>query len=668
MAVGSPDREVEVRPPRRKEAMAIRFIGENPLSRDESGAPRCRIGTVFPRSRTVVTLPGIHATQRMAYIDAVNEERKRLGRPPLSEQEQLEEWEDSVDLILQDDLILIRPNPQNMAIAFEADELLQEFVPKSRIKFLHVRNTAVRQAIKQRGECWRISPLPRCPEEMSRLIACSRIAISGRPIYYYNNATGTRFLTYQDFTCLAMLSDDELRAHLIEISELLGRYNRTGHAEVELFEADNRISPADFAQQAFREMNADQLRQIHRALAKKFQAAVAGEFQHDDLGDPQWRNRMCAALTSQGEEAVSEEAMLGLSSEFHMQIEWVPGGRIEQGELIFDTELELKASDRRPRDQRPRGFIFNFLREYGDIEYINIGRVIGSLSRRRPAPSTAAGGRGVYIVEVKLRGEPKEMVRIIRMQKWSVREHLNEGKPLLDSIVETEDYTEYTLDRRLGCRQLGMNLPARLTARKIEEIYDGPRKELIGTPIWSPYFERDYIRGVATDKIPLWKFDDESFAARFARMLGRAAAPNIIVGRCDSGGHAIFDDGDEVVLENAGNGTEELVVTDHTGTFTDYLGDLFRLAEEYAQPVRSRASGLRDAGQFAEIYIASFIGRFREVQEEYRKRWHAFDMLFSHRRRDEGGSFAYRWERILRRLDATDATALGEAIRAKCGL
>ena len=50
---------------------------------------------------------------------------------------------------------------------------------------------------------------------------------------------------------------------------------------------------------------------------------------------------MYAALIGEDEKTASEESLLGLSSEFFMQIEWLPGGRIEEGELIFDTVFEL---------------------------------------------------------------------------------------------------------------------------------------------------------------------------------------------------------------------------------------------------------------------------------------------------------------------------------------
>ncbi len=47
----------------------------------------------------------------------------------------------------------------------------------------------------------------------------------------------------------------------------------------------------------------------------------------------------------------------------------------------------------------------------------------------------------------------------------------------------------------------------------------------------------------------------------------------------------------------------------------------------------------------------------------YRKRRRAFDTLFKHCKYDPAGSFAYRWECVLRRLDQTNPYALVEAIR-----
>ena len=138
--------------------MPLNILGEHPLAKDGNGKLKSRIATIFPFANTIVTLPGIHATQRLAYLDWLRRQRQELGLAPLSREEEAGEWQNSVDLIMEDDAILIRPDPDNMALAFRADELLQQLVPKHQVRFLLVRNEKVRAAIKQRGECWRHQP------------------------------------------------------------------------------------------------------------------------------------------------------------------------------------------------------------------------------------------------------------------------------------------------------------------------------------------------------------------------------------------------------------------------------------------------------------------------------------------------------------------------------
>ncbi|HSU67784.1 MAG TPA: hypothetical protein VLJ39_12990, partial [Tepidisphaeraceae bacterium] len=526
-----------------------RVIGEDIRARDDQGKPRVRIATVFPHSDTIVTLPGTHATQRVAYVDAVNRDRDQHRQPPLTEQQEEHEWMQSVDLIVDDDAILIRPDPMNMQLAFQADELLQQIVSKKRVRFLHVLDEHVRDAIKRRGECWRISPLPRSPDEMKGMIAASRIAIGGREIYYYNKTSGTRFLTYEQFCGLASLPERELRQHLTEIQEYSGRSNIRGNPEVAFFHADNAAIRKSLVGQNFFDLNSDRLGEVFDSLQRVFCDATPPVFRRDDPGSPQWRGPMYAALIGQSDKAVSEEQLLGLSAEFFMQVEWVPGGRVEDGELLLDTVFEEEDTPNcveRICDETARGFIFNFIRDYGDLEYVNVGRVSGSLSGR----DSSDGRRGVYLAEIKQGGNEQEILRIIRMQKWGVAEHLDEGKDLLSAILEAEDYTEYILDRRLGCRQLGMNLCPRTTSRKVIERYTGRNFRYQGQSVWSAYFERDYVSGSATDKIPTCRLVEEGFALGLARLLGRAAAPNLILGRCDLALNVVFDDGDELVLEN----------------------------------------------------------------------------------------------------------------------
>jgi hypothetical protein len=645
--------------------MLPRIVGEHPLAKDSNGRLKSRIATVFPFGNTIVTLPGIHATQRVAYVDLLNRQRTELGLGRLSRDEEARQWQDSVDVIVEDGTILIRPDPDNMEIAFRADELLQQLVPKHRVRFLLVCNEKVRTAVKQRGECWRISPLPQTPDEMRRMIAASRIAIRGVELYYYSQTTGTRFLTYDAFTQLGAMHEDALRQHLLEIQEFSAGVNRHGRAEVAFFMVGAGLTKNDFSNCDFASLDAAALAAAHETLRQKFHDAVAPGLRRDDLSDVEWRNAMYGALIGEDDREASEESLVGLSCEFFMQIEWLPGGRIEEGELIFDPVLELagQSGDERLdrlRDEKCRGFIFNFVREFGDLEYVNIGRVVGSLSHRAVTP----GRRDVYIAQVKQHGLKDEIVKIIRMQKWGIREHLEDGRRLLDAIIQSEEYTEYILDRRLGCRQLGMNLPPQTTAKRISERYVGSRSDLQNVMIWSPYFERDYIRGMATDKIPPRRLADPAFASRLARLLGQAAAPNMIVGRSDMRGGVVFDDGDEVVIDSDTGLPIDIVVADQMGTFADYSTNLEHFAAEYAEPVNRRLAFLTEPEEFAALYIEGFVSRFAKIQLEYRKRSRGFDTLFKHRPRDEGGSFAFRWECVLTRLRQADPQMLGDLIRS----
>jgi hypothetical protein len=640
-----------------------RVIGEDLLAHDEQGRSRVRIATVFPRTETIVTLAGTHATQRVAYVDALNQERAQSGRPPLSEDQEETEWLSAVDLIVDDDAILIRPDPKDMPLAFAADELLQQVTSKKRIRFLHVLDQRVRDAIKRRGECWRISPLPRSPEEMKRMIASSRIAIGGRDIYYYNKASGTRLLTCQQFQSLNGLAERELRQHLAEIQEYSQRTNRFGNPEVAFFEAGNGAMSRAFAGFNFFDIDASRLGEAYEGLRRTLQDVTPAPFRQDEPNNPQWRSRMYGALIGQSDKSVSEEELLGLSAEFFMQVEWVPGGRVEDGELMLDPvfeEEDVPHCHDRICDETARGLIFNFIRDYGDLEYVNVGRVSGSLSGRE----SSDGRRGVYVAEFNQRGSDQPILRIIRMQKWGVGEHLDEGKDLLSAILEAEDYTEYILDRRLGCRQLGMNLYPRASSRKIAEKYVGRNYRYHGIGIWSHYFERDYIPGLATDKIPSCRFQDDAFAMPLARLLGRAAASNLILGRCDLAGNVVFDDGDELVIEDGEGIPTEIIVADHTGTFVDYQRDLLQSAAAYGKCVARRAAQSSNPVSFVNAFLDAFEERFAQMQKDYRRRRRAFDTLFKHKRRDEGGSFAYRWERVLKRLDETDLKDLVEKIRA----
>ncbi|MGO9308310.1 MAG: hypothetical protein ACLQDL_04730 [Spirochaetia bacterium] len=642
-------------------APGVTILGDPPFARTPAGKLKARIATAFPGHDTLVTVPGIHVTQRQAFLDHRDALARARGEPALTQEEKDREWGLAVDLIIVEGAIQIRPDPNNMALAFQADEMLQRLLAKHRIRFLGVLNEKVREAIKRRGELWRITPLPKTAEEMRAMIADSRIGIDGREIYYYGELTGTRFLTFEEFEGLGRLPDEELRSHLAEIARHLGRRNAAGNPEVAFFGAGAGISRSDFGRIDFPTLDSAGLRETFAALVEKFRSAAAPTLLRDDPENLEWKNAMVAALIGRETELVTEESLLGLSAEFFMQIEWLPGGRMEEGELVLDPALDVAEAGGGPgerlRDEKSRKFILNFVREYGDLEFVNIGRVIGSLSRRAAAP----GRRGVYIAALKQRQNPAEIVTIIRLQKQGVREYLEQGLSILDAMISAEEYTEYILDRRLGCRQLGMNLPMRVTAKKISERYvpdKGP-----GYPIWTTYFEREYIRGIATDKLPPALFESKEFAVRCAHLLGQAAAPNIVVGRCDRTGSPLFDDGDEVMVLDTEGMPHDIVVADHTGTFNDYACPLGEFTVKYALPVARRRPFLHDPAAFARAYCAAFEDRLRRIQDDYRRRRKAFDSLFLHLPAQEPGSFAYRWKRVLARLDETVPRDLADLVR-----
>ena len=117
-----------------------------------------------------------------------------------------------VDLVLDEDSILIRPDRSDMT--WRSRRMKRSSSSTRSRSALHVLDEQVRHAIQRRGELWRICPLPQSPAEMMRMIRVSRIAITARPIYYYNSASGSRLLTCGEFLALGQLGDADLRGQL----------------------------------------------------------------------------------------------------------------------------------------------------------------------------------------------------------------------------------------------------------------------------------------------------------------------------------------------------------------------------------------------------------------------------------------------------------------------
>lgn len=645
--------------------MQLTIIGEHPLAKDDEGKLKCRIGSLFTDDATLVTLPRMtHAMQRLFYLGKLNKDRAARGEKPLDELSLPDDIEDAVDLIMENDCILIRPDPSRMDLAFKADEMLQTLpgVNKLRIRFLHARNASVQKAIRARGEYWRISPRPQSEADIISFIRRSRIAIENLPLYYYSPATGTRYLTLQNFAELSKLPEAAFRRQLIEIKTYTKRWNRLHNPEVAFFglvqPVPDLFDACDFANAPLPVLHMD-----HARTAALLADATDYALRQDDVTNPIWRNHLFACLTDERNETLSEVLVSGLTEEFFRQIHWLPGGCVQNDELIFDTifdDLKTHPDDpelKRICDPRVKGFIFNYIREFAKLEYINIGRLLPGL-RKHPEK----GAHRAYIVEVKNRDADKPDLRILRMQRWGIKEHLAEHNDLLRAIMETQDYTEYTLDRRLGCWELGLPVPPRQGLRILPEDYSWAGTTGVSR-IWTPYFERDFIDGLATDKIPESRLRDPQFATALARLLGGAAAPNLVVGRISEERKIIFDSGDEILLMDQTGRPSQILTADHSGTFVDYTSPLVTFAEGYARPVLSRLGKVPDPAFFAKTYLDAMEEKLREMQGKYRLARHAFDTLFQHSKQGPG-TFSDRWASALKRLRETDVGQVIGAIRS----
>lgn len=645
----------------------MKILGDSIFARTPEGALKSRIGTIFFRTPALVTQRGIHAMQRIAYLKSLDAERSAAGQPPLTEEERSEEIANSVDLIFTDDTVLIRPDPNRMDLAFQADEELQKLVSKRRIRFLNTHSAKVRDALRQRGENWRMARAPLTPEDIVNTIESAHVAIDNRCVYYYNSRTGTRFLTIGGYNEVAALPADAFRAQVVEVVKGLKARNRLAEPEIRLFPVS--LPPA--ITEAFKAIDPDklgdsELRVAVDAVLTQWRVALPPELREESVNNFDWRNEMSFTLTrgSNETEVGDQDLIEGISPEFYRQIEWLPGGRVVDGRLIFDTVFDEAQQTDDPSlaefcDFRVRSILFNLLRLFGNIEFVNIGRIARSLARH---PVSGQRRGNVYIVQCKESHKATSQVYMVRFQKWGVAEHLDEGKDLLTSIQESNDYADYILDRRLACRQLGMALPERVGFGQFTEKYAG-KNQYAGITVRANYYVRSYIPGVASDKVPPKRFGNPAFAQAFAWLMGEAAALDLVVGRAATEtGECLFDTNYEVIRCGEDGLPVKLQVTDQAGTFVKYLETYESLVGGYANAMCRREKFVKDYEMFKRVYVTAFERALAKVQADYRANRAAYDELFLHRPYDTAGSCAYRWSRILARLDACDPKAVAAAL------
>ena len=517
----------------------MKTIGDPIFSKDADGKLLSRIGTIFFRTPGLVTKRGVHAMQRLWWIEELNAAREKEGLPPLTEAEENEEFAQSVDLIFTDEHVLIRPDPDRMDLAFRADEELQKTVNKRKIRFLNTHAAKVRNALRARGENWRMARAPISQDDMKRIVEDSRVAIGQRAVYFYNQAVGTRYITAGGYDVISKLPPGEFRAQVGEVVSLLKKRNRMGHPEVDLFPTTTPIE----VKNALKALDVDSLgdAELKAAVGKialDWRMSLPAELREESVENFDWRNAMCAVVTAGPNEtnASEEELIQGISPEFYRQIEWLPGARVDRGELIFDPLWDEFNRTRDPElaalcDFRARNIIFGLVRLFSDVEFVNVGRIARSLA--------------------------------------------------------------------------------------------------------------------------------------FAWLMGQAAAYDLIVGRRSTETKEnLFDKNYEVVQFGDDGLPVRVVVTDHAGSFVNYLHTFEDSVAPYANVVRRREKFVTDVSAFANAYVTAFERTLAEAQAKYRERRRAFDDLFVHRPFDVAGSGAYRWAKTLERLDQCDPKSVAAALRA----
>lgn len=650
----------------------MKIIGDEIFARDANGALVSRIGTMFLRGNTLITKKGVHAMQRLMWIEHLNAERAAAGRPALTIEEEKVEIAESVDLIFTDEFVLIRPDPDRMDLALRADEELQKTISKRSIRFLNTNALKVRRSLMERGENWRMARQPISQDDMVELISSSKTAIDELPIYYYNRSSGTRYITASGYADVEALDDAAFRRQVKEVVAGLNKRNRLGQHEIDLFPL---TTPPEI-RRALKTLDVDalsdaDLRAACTAIDLDWRMSMPAELRDETTENFDWRNAMCHTITRRPNETAAEEQEIvaGISPEFYRQIEWLPGANIVAGRVVFDSLYEEASRTGDPElmsicDLRVKSFLFNTTRLFGSLEFINIGRIARSLARH-PIEGNRRGN--VYIMQYRERGEHETKVMMIRLQKWGVAERLDEGKDLLRAIVETDEYSDYVLDRRLMCRQLGMNLPRCLGFGHFTEQYRGDNKYR-GTPLKTAYFVRSYVRGTASDKVAAAKLRNRAWAVKFAALMGAAAAIDMIVGRRNSLTKKVVFDTDYEIVQIGDDGfPQEVRVTDHAGSFVDYEGPFEASIADYASFALSRRDSLADYASFAKAYVDAFKEKLSETQNAYRARRAAFDELFADRPYDTNGSGAYRWKRALARLDACEPSVLAAQLAAAAG-
>ena len=224
--------------------LLLKYIGRQlSLPRNEHGHLIDRCGEVVVEDKAVIIGSVSHATLRQSYMEMRDQLARMAGSAGLSDPDRTRIRDSMVDLELRGDVIYLRPIAGKPKLTFSADDLLQTVESKWKIKFTYLSEKEVRRSIIRRGELWRISVPTQTYDEMKQWISENRFPFEDSPTYFFKCiTTGTRYITYENFSKLETLQPADLARVLNLMMKMAREKNEHYNLEIDLFITDGAFA------------------------------------------------------------------------------------------------------------------------------------------------------------------------------------------------------------------------------------------------------------------------------------------------------------------------------------------------------------------------------------------------------------------------------------------
>lgn len=119
------------------------LIGSDPLTVAPNGKWLCRIQTLFIERQAIITTPGVHADQRLLFIDYLNQQRELNGQAKLTKREEYNILSDAVAIVAQYDEVTNEPyigirTDSDPERAMRGREVLCKVIPPEKVRIFNI--------------------------------------------------------------------------------------------------------------------------------------------------------------------------------------------------------------------------------------------------------------------------------------------------------------------------------------------------------------------------------------------------------------------------------------------------------------------------------------------------------------------------------------------------